>query len=57
MTHFIANIIKQGCPTVDIDAPFIEIVQKLAKAHTGTLVVVDKDRKVMGILSERETSA
>ena len=54
MTPFIANIIKQGCPTVNIDAPFIEIVQTLAKAHTGTLVVVDKNRKVMGILSERD---
>ena len=54
MTPFIANIIKQGCPTVDIGAPFIEIVQTLAKAHTGTLVVVDKNRKVMGILSERD---
>ena len=54
MTPFIANIIKQGCPTVDIGAPFIEILQTLAKAHTGTLVVVDKNRKVMGILSERD---
>ena len=54
MTPFIANIIKQGCPTVDIGAPSIEILQTLAKAHTGTLVVVDKNRKVMGILSERD---
>ena len=54
MTPFIANIIKQGCPTVDIDAHFLEVVQALTDAQSGTVVVVDKSQKVMGILSERD---
>jgi CBS domain-containing protein len=54
MTPFIVTILKQGCPTVDIDAHFLEVVQALTDAQSGTVVVVDKSQKVMGILSERD---
>ena len=54
MTPFIVTILKQGCPTVDIYAHFLEVVQALTEAQSGTVVVVDKSQKVMGILSERD---
>jgi hypothetical protein len=39
MTPFIVTILKQGCPTVDIDAHFLEVVQALTEAKAGPLLL------------------
>jgi CBS domain-containing protein len=54
MTPFIARIVEQGCPTTYIDTKFFDITTALSKAHSGTIIVVDKNKKVLGILSERD---
>ena len=54
MTPFIKTIVGQGCPTIEINKGFHDIAKALTKAPSGTLIVVDGFKKVVGMLSERD---
>ena len=54
MTPFIKKIVGQGCPTIEINKGFHDIAKALTKAPSGTLIVVDGFKKVVGMLSERD---
>ncbi len=54
MTPFIAKLIKRGCVTTHRDCPIDNLIQVLAQRRIGTIVVIDGDNQVIGIVSERD---
>ena len=54
MTPFIAKLIERGCVTVKTDSTLETVVDTLVEWGIGTVVVVDKSMRVLGILSERD---
>ena len=54
MTPFIAELIERSCVTTYADCPLDDLIAILAKRHIGTVVVVDRDHEVIGIVSERD---
>ena len=54
MTPFIAKLIERSCVTTHTDCPLDDLIIILAKRRIGTVVVVDLDHQVIGIVSERD---
>ena len=54
MTPFIAKLIERGCVTTHANCPLDDLIVILAKRRIGTVVVVDRDQHVIGIVSERD---
>ena len=54
MTPFIAKLIERRCVTTHADCPLDDLIAILAKRRIGTVVVVDRDHQVIGIVSERD---
>ena len=54
MTPFIAKLIERGCVTVKVDSSLETVVGMLVEWGIGTVVVVDQNMQVLGILSERD---
>ena len=54
MTPFIAKLIERRCVTTHGDCPLDELITILAKRRIGTVVVVDRNQQVIGIVSERD---
>jgi CBS domain-containing protein len=54
MTPFIAKLIKRSCVTTHADCPLDDLIVVLAERRIGTVVVVDRDHQVIGIVSERD---
>ena len=54
MTPFIAELIERSCVTTYADCPLDDLIAILAKRRIGTLVVVDRNQQVIGIVSERD---
>ena len=54
MTPFIAKLIERGCVTTYADCPLDDLITILAERRIGTVVVVDRDHQVIGIVSERD---
>ena len=54
MTPFIAKLIERSCVTTDANCPLDDLIAILAKRRIGTVVVVDRDQQVIGIVSERD---
>jgi CBS domain-containing protein len=54
MTPFIAKLIERGCVTVKADSSLETVVGMLVEWGIGTVVVVDQNMQVLGILSERD---
>ena len=54
MTPFIAKLIERSCVTTHADCPLDDLIAILAERRIGTVVVVDRDQRVIGIVSERD---
>ena len=54
MTPFIAKLIERSCVTTHADCPLDDLIAILAERRIGTVVVVDRDQQVIGIVSERD---
>ena len=54
MTPFIAKLIERSCVTTHANCPLDDLIVILAKRRIGTVVVVDRDQQVIGIVSERD---
>ena len=54
MTPFIAKLIERSCVTTHADCPLDDLIAILAERRIGTVVVVDRDHQVIGIVSERD---
>ena len=54
MTPFIAKLIERSCVTTRDDCPLDDLIAILAGRRIGTVVVVDRDHQVIGIVSERD---
>lgn len=54
MTPFIAKLIERSCVTTRADCPLDDLIAILAGRRIGTVVVVDRDHQVIGIISERD---
>ena len=54
MTPFIAKLIERSCVTTHADCPLDDLITILAKRRIGTVVVVDRNQQVIGIVSERD---
>ena len=54
MTPFIAELIERSCVTTYADCPLDDLIAILAKRRIGTVVVVDRNQQVIGIVSERD---
>ena len=54
MTPFIAKLIERSCVTTHANCPLDDLIAILAKRRIGTVVVVDRDHQVIGIVSERD---
>ena len=54
MTPFIAKLIERSCVTTHADCPLDDLIAILAERRIGTVVVVDHDHQVIGIVSERD---
>ena len=54
MTPFIAKLIERSCVTTHADCPLEDLIAILAERRIGTVVVVDRDQQVIGIVSERD---
>ena len=54
MTPFIAKLIERSCVTTHADCSLDDLIATLAERRIGTVVVVDRDRQVVGIVSERD---
>jgi CBS domain-containing protein len=54
MTPFIAKLIERSCVTTHANCPLDDLIAILAKRRIGTVVVVDRDQQVTGIVSERD---
>ena len=53
-TSFLAELLKRRVYTVRKDISLTEVIEKLAKLNVGSLPVIDKDSKLLGIISERD---
>ncbi len=54
MTPFIAKLIERSCVTTHADCSLDDLIATLAERRIGTVVVVDRDQQVVGIVSERD---
>ena len=54
MTPFIAKLSERSCVTTQADCPLDDLIAILAERRIGTVVVVDRDQQVIGIVSERD---
>ena len=54
MTPFIAKLIERSCVTTYADCPLDDLIAILAERRIGTVVVVNGDHQVIGIVSERD---
>ena len=54
MTPFIAKLIERSCVITYADCPLDDLIAILAERRIGTVVVVDRDQQVIGIVSERD---
>ena len=54
MTPFIAKLIERSCVTTHANCPLDDLIVVLAERRIGTVVVVDRDQQVIGIVSERD---
>ena len=54
MTPFIAKLIERSCVTTHANCSLDDLIAILAKRRIGTVVVVDRDQQVIGIVSERD---
>jgi CBS domain-containing protein len=54
MTPFIAKLIERSCVTTYVDCPLDYLIAILAERRIGTVVVVNSDHQVIGIVSERD---
>ena len=54
MTPFIAKLIERSCVTTHANCPLDDLIAILAKRRIGTVVVVDRNQQVIGIISERD---
>jgi CBS domain-containing protein len=54
MTAFVQSLTKRKCLTVFVTTSLEEVVRILARNSIGALVVVSKNRKIEGIVSERD---
>ena len=54
MTPFITKLIERSCVTTHADCPLDDLIAILAERRIGTVVVVDRDHQVIGIVSERD---
>ena len=54
MTPFIAKLIERSCVTTHADCSLDDLITILAKRRIGTVVVVDRDQQVIGIVSEHD---
>ena len=54
MTPFIAKLIERSCVTTHADCPLDDLITILAKRRIGTVVVIDRNQQVIGIVSERD---
>jgi CBS domain-containing protein len=54
MTPFIAKLIERSCVTTRAECPLDDLIAILAGRRIGTVVVVDRDHQVIGIVSERD---
>ena len=54
MTPFIAKLIERSCVTTHADCSLDDLIAILAERRIGTVVVVDRDQQVVGIVSERD---
>ena len=53
-TSFLTELLKRRVYTVRKDITLTEVIGKLAKLNIGSLPVVDRDSKLLGIISERD---
>ena len=53
-TSFLTELLKRRVYTVSKDITLTEVIGKLAKLNIGSLPVVDRDQKLLGIISERD---
>ena len=53
-TSFLTELLKRRVYTVSKDITLTEVIGKLAKLNIGSLPVVDRDSKLLGIISERD---
>ena len=53
-TSFLTELLKRPVYTVGKDITLTEVIGKLAKLNIGSLPVVDKGSKLLGIISERD---
>ena len=54
MTPFIAKLIERSCVTTHANCSLDDLITILAKRRIGTVVVVNRDQQVIGIVSERD---
>ena len=54
MTPFIAKLIERSCVATHADCALDDLITILAERRIGTVVVVDRDQQVIGIVSERD---
>jgi CBS domain-containing protein len=54
MTPFIAKLIERSCVTTYADCPLDDLIAILVERRIGTVVVVNSDHQVIGIVSERD---
>ena len=53
-TSFLTELLKRPVYTVSKNITLTEVIGKLAKLNIGSLPVVDKGSKLLGIISERD---
>ena len=53
-TSFLTELLKRRVYTVSEEITLTAVVEKLAKLNIGSLPVVDRDSKLLGIISERD---
>ena len=54
VTSFLTKLLKRRVYTVRKDINLTEVIEKLAKLNVVSIPVVDKDAKLLGIISERD---
>ena len=53
-TSFLTELLKRRVYTVSEEITLTAVIEKLAKLNIGSLPVVDRDSKLLGIISERD---
>ena len=54
MTPFIAKLIERGCVTAEPNSQLRTVINLLVQWQIGTVVIIDNQSTVLGILSERD---